>query len=195
MTEQDTVICPGDSLFVAGAWQTEEGLYSDSLLTATGCDSIVVTSLAYLPLPVSEQFLSICPGDSLWLAGAWQSEAGDYIDTLSSHNGCDSLLTTNLVLLDVLTGTAEVSICGGDSLFVGGAFQSEAGDYIDTLVAVNGCDSVLTSSVTVLETVSHIESYGMCSGDSLLIAGVYQRLTVAILVLRFICSRRGWWCK
>jgi hypothetical protein len=34
-------ICQGDSAFVAGQWQYEEGIYYDSLQTVYGCDSLI----------------------------------------------------------------------------------------------------------------------------------------------------------
>ncbi|MBK8848520.1 MAG: T9SS type A sorting domain-containing protein [Bacteroidetes bacterium] len=45
-TYTDTVnIIQGDSAFACGAWQTQSGLYYDSLTTQFGCDSLVITVL------------------------------------------------------------------------------------------------------------------------------------------------------
>ncbi|MBU0486624.1 MAG: PKD domain-containing protein [Bacteroidetes bacterium] len=46
---QTISICDGDSLFAEGAWQTISGTYTDSLLSAGGCDSIIVTQLTVIP--------------------------------------------------------------------------------------------------------------------------------------------------
>ena len=40
-------ICPGDSLFVAKAWQTTIGTYVDSAVSVLGCDSLLHTSLYF----------------------------------------------------------------------------------------------------------------------------------------------------
>jgi len=62
--ELDTLICFGDSLFVGGAWQHFEGIFSDPFTAANGCDSVVFTFLA----------VEICAGirgtddhDDVWL--------------------------------------------------------------------------------------------------------------------------------
>jgi PKD repeat protein len=38
-------LCFGDSIFLQGEWQTEGGTYRDTLVSYTGCDSIVVSSV------------------------------------------------------------------------------------------------------------------------------------------------------
>ncbi|AEV33754.1 HYR domain-containing protein [Owenweeksia hongkongensis DSM 17368] len=40
-------ICLGDSLYVGGAWQTVPGVYTDTATAASGCDSLLVTTLYY----------------------------------------------------------------------------------------------------------------------------------------------------
>ena len=48
-TNLTQTICDGDSFFVAGAFRTVAGTYVDSLTTAAGCDSLVVTDLQVVP--------------------------------------------------------------------------------------------------------------------------------------------------
>lgn len=42
-----------------------------------------------------------------------------------------------------------ISICEGDSIYVGGAFQTAAGEYLDYYVSASGCDSILTTELTL----------------------------------------------
>jgi len=44
---------------------------------------------------------------------------------------------------------ATPSICSGDSIFLGGAFQTAPGSFLDTLQSVHGCDSIVASVLTV----------------------------------------------
>ncbi|MBN4071441.1 T9SS type A sorting domain-containing protein [Crocinitomix catalasitica] len=37
----------------------------------------------------------------------------------------------------------------GDSLFVGGGWQTSSGTYVDTLLTAEGCDSIVTTNLTV----------------------------------------------
>ncbi len=47
--------------------------------------------------------------------------------------------------------TQAESICAGDSILLGGAYQTEAGTYVDLIPTIDGCDSVV-STVLVLKT-------------------------------------------
>ena len=47
-----------------------------------------------------------------------------------------------------VTVPLSVSICQGDSILLGGAMQSLPGTYIDSLISVMGCDSVLQTSLS-----------------------------------------------
>ncbi len=142
-------ICFGDSLFVEGAWQTLAGLYTDSLISAQGCDSIVHTTLDYFAAAYDSIITNICSGDSLFVGGTWQLAAGTYLDILTSANGCDSLLYTTLDYYAEAFDSVEVSICQGDSLFLAGAWQYADGDFIDLSTSSNGCDSTIYTHLNV----------------------------------------------
>ncbi|MFN0188106.1 MAG: T9SS type A sorting domain-containing protein [Bacteroidia bacterium] len=106
-------ICLGDSLFVEGAWQTLAGLYTDSLISAQGCDSIVHTTLDFYAAAYDSITANICIGDSLFVGGAWQNTDGDYVDLSTSSNGCDSTTYTHLNVhpLPLVTLTLDTTVC------------------------------------------------------------------------------------
>ncbi|MDZ7846546.1 MAG: hypothetical protein U5L96_07140 [Owenweeksia sp.] len=112
-------ICQGDSLMIGGVWQSTSGTYQEVFTAQNGCDSICNISLSILPIVTSSKTENICNGDSLFLAGAWQTTRGTYCDTLVSANGCDSICCTTLNILQNSLTTTTDSICQGDSLFVG----------------------------------------------------------------------------
>jgi|GEM_PF-2142355 len=166
-------ICDGDSILLGGSFQTVSGTFVDTLVGSNGCDSVVTTQLVVLPNAAASQSLTICDGDSILLAGAFQTTSGVYIDTLVATNGCDSVLTSNLTVLPNSAETVQVNICDGDSLFLGGDFQTVSGSYLDTLVAANGCDSILTSILTVFPTFATNDTVEICDGDSILLGGSF----------------------
>lgn len=50
----DTTLCHGTPWYAGGAWQTQPGVYFDTIHVADRCDSILQTTLAYKPaIPVS----------------------------------------------------------------------------------------------------------------------------------------------
>ena len=58
-------------------------------------NSIESVELIVLPQIVFIDTVSICNLDSIFLEGAYQNTSGFYYDTLSSSNGCDSLIVTS----------------------------------------------------------------------------------------------------
>ena len=75
---------------------------------------------------------------------------GVYYDTLSSVFGCDSVVVTDLTVLDssILTDTFE--ICAGDSAYIGGSYFDTAGTYYEAYTTAQGCDSVVEISSEII---------------------------------------------
>jgi hypothetical protein len=65
------------------------------------------------------------------------------------------------------------SICEGDSLWFGGSFYYNIGNYRDTLLASNGCDSVSTLILEFNKVDSTYIVESICYDDSILFAGSY----------------------
>ena len=55
--------------------------------------------------------LFICEGDSLFLGGNYQNTPGVYIDTLTTSNGCDSIIFSNLDLYLKDSTYVEIASC------------------------------------------------------------------------------------
>ncbi|MFK7950618.1 MAG: gliding motility-associated C-terminal domain-containing protein [Saprospiraceae bacterium] len=116
---------------------------------------------------------STCVGDSLFIGGAWQTQAGFYNDTLTTWNGCDSILTTQLSLTSY-TSFVNTIICAGDSVFLQNAWQTQNGFYNDTLQSVvDGCDSIVVTELNLI-TYSSNRSTSICVGDSVFLQNAWQ---------------------
>ena len=170
----DISICDGDSYFAGGANQTTSGTYIDIFTTPAGCDSIVTTNLTVNPNVEVSENVNICDGDSYFVGGANQTTAGTYMDTYLAANGCDSIVTTVLTVDPNIEETEDISICDGDSYFAGGANQTTSGTYMDTYMAANGCDSIVTTILTVNPNIEETEDVSICDGDSYFAGGANQ---------------------
>lgn len=168
-------ICLGDSFFVGGSFQFTPGIFHDTLAAFTGCDSIIITNLSLIQPVTTILDVAICEGDSYLAGGAQQTQAGTYTDTIASSFGCDSIIITNLAVIMPVYGYRTVSICENDSFLTGGAYQSSAGLYIDTLTGTAGCDSVLTTDLQIiLPLYQNLDAF-ICQGDSLFVGGNFQQ--------------------
>lgn len=108
------IICQGDTYNWRGGFYTMSGSYSDTLINANGCDSIVTLDLQVQALPNRDTTqASICQGDSYTWRGSSYSTTGLYTDTLVAANGCDSLTTLNLQVNPL----PNVQMIGLDSVY------------------------------------------------------------------------------
>jgi gliding motility-associated-like protein len=136
-------------MLLGGNFQTTSGIYTDTLVSSLGCDSILITNL----IVSSELF-----GDTIILrtcdSAVWQgityTNSGIYNDTISSSSGCDSILVLDLTITNPYIVNTNQIICYGDSSFLNGSYQDTSGLYIDTLVSEFGCDSIVLTSLIVL---------------------------------------------
>lgn len=144
-------------------------------LTCASCD-VQMIGLYTVQVPYSFQTIEICEGDSSFHEMAWQTVSGAYFDTLtSSLLGCDSIIETDLIVHASYEEVQEViSLCDGDSALIFGNYESTEGLYYDSLMTVQGCDSVIvqellvgTSFYTILE-----DDY-ICPFDSVEVFGDY----------------------
>lgn len=150
----------------------QPGTYEVTLIgyDPTACVGVNLTDTSRVIINVYDEVLSsvnaeVCDGDSYFVGGSFQTAAGTYYDTLTTVNGCDSVVATVLSILPNSSSTQNVSICDGDSYFVGGALQNAAGYYLDTLVSSNGCDSVVTTNLSINQLYSFTVDTTICLGD------------------------------
>lgn len=119
ITEEVMVdLCFGDSIFIDNQWILEDAVIVEDFVTALGCDSMVTTTIDVLDLNITNESAMICSGDSIFLANAWQLEAGVFEDIFQAANGCDSIISTTLTLevcdLDLMTTVVD-NVCAGGS--------------------------------------------------------------------------------
>lgn len=75
---------------------TSSGTYTQFLVNAAGCDSILTINLQVKPNKYTNRSATICEGQSYFAEGQFQTTSGIYNDTLPAFNGCDSIIVTTL---------------------------------------------------------------------------------------------------
>lgn len=140
------------------------------------CETASIT-LTIHPIYNLTDELTICEGQSAFLGGAEQTLPGDYTDVYESVNGCDSVVVTTLNVVDQIVNNTEAAICEGESIFLGGAQQTQPGSYTDTYESAAGCDSLVVTELTVNPTY-YIDDVvvNICPGDSAFLSGDYQTI-------------------
>jgi len=67
----------------------------------------------------------------------------------------------------------NAELCNGDSILLAGKYQFDSGIYDDSLIAHNGCDSIIRTSLLIYDTYKIIDTNSICSGDSILLGNMY----------------------
>ena len=94
--------------------------------------------------------------------------SGQYIDTYTASNGCDSIRTLNLSVKPSSASYTTATICTGQSYWG----HSSEGTYLDTLHSYNGCDSIRTLVLTIHPAYSFSMTQHICQGQ--VYEGYYQ---------------------
>lgn len=144
------IICLGGSFKVGPKTYTIAGTYLDTLKSISNCDSIIQTDLTVKSPTTLSLTPTICKGTVFTVGNNQYSSTGNYIDTLQSVAGCDSIIQIQLTVKDILTSAYEDSICAGEFYVFNGKTFNQAGNYTETFTSSLGCDSIVTLTLKVL---------------------------------------------
>ena len=144
------------------------GIYKDTLPSSFGCDSIITTNLTITnPIPFNNN-VTICSGKTYTLPnGNIVKTSGIYRDTILQANTCDSIVITNLTVNTYLQSTQTISVCLGKSYMLpSGRNVNQTGIYKDTIQNVNGCDSIITTNLTITNPIPFTNNISICNGKT-----------------------------
>jgi gliding motility-associated-like protein len=161
----NSTICSNESYTIGTSVYNLTGTYYDTLLADNGCDSIVRLNLIVLPTSTFTRRIDICSDETFYAGGLMQNTSGTYLDTILASNGCDSFLITNLFVHSLVYTTLNPVICSGESFNVSASRYTSTGTYYDTLFTIWGCDSVITTNLTVNPTNNTLIDTTICFGD------------------------------
>ena len=161
-----------DSAMVFGTMYYTDQMIYDTIIggSINGCDSITAVNLTIGTAVTTQVTYSTCDA-SYFVGGAMQTTNGVYTDTYTGMGGCDSIVETTLTLN--ASGTSyffDEEICQGESIVLGGASQTTAGVYYDT-IAVTGCDSIIVTTLTVNPSSTTTIDTTVQPGGSIVVAG------------------------
>ena len=159
-------VCEGDSIQIGNSIYSATGVYVDTLSTMHACDSIVRVDLQVHTVFDSSFVKIICEGDSILFGGSYIYESGIFTDSLTAVSGCDSLLHLDLRVLPTYLVELEESICEGQVFQVGTSIYDTSGFYVDSLLAANGCDSIVQLYLIISDVLlTNLDSL-ICEGES-----------------------------
>ncbi|MFM7588688.1 MAG: hypothetical protein ACKO55_06195, partial [Bacteroidota bacterium] len=142
-------ICQGQSYVFGTQTLTAAGNYSRIVPASNGCDSVISLTLTVRPNSTASLSATICQGQSYVFGTQTLTLAGNYTRTIPAANGCDSAITLTLTVRPNSTASISATICQGQSYAFGTQTLTAAGNYTRTIPSDNGCDSLITLTLTV----------------------------------------------
>ena len=159
-------ICEGENYTIGDSTYSISGVFNQNYQTINGCDSIVTLDLTVNPTYSNIINEFICTGQNFIVGDSTYTETGVYTNMLQSIAGCDSLVTLILTVDNVLEIDLVENICVGDSTEMGGVYYSQTGVYSNTTQSSNGCDSIVTLTLTVFDNFASSMNEVICEGSS-----------------------------
>ena len=130
------------------------GIYTTTLASAIGCDSIVTLHLSWCDVDpcvaeTSYQTLTAC--DSVQYEGLWYKTTGSYPLHYTTDAGCDSVHVLRVEIQPAARALIDTTACDSMYWAVTDKWYYQSGYDYDTLVggAANGCDSITVMHVVI----------------------------------------------
>ena len=140
------------------------GDYTLSGFTAENCTETAILHLTIGTPNDTAIHAAICSGDVYTENGFNVSEEGTYSITHTNAQGCDSVVTLYLTILQPATYEFSDSQC--ESYTWNEQIYDQSGDYTQTFIAANGCDSIVTLHLIIHQPVSTEIHAQICDGES-----------------------------
>lgn len=169
----DAQICQGDTFYYRGLKFFQQGVFIDTLHNNTGCDTLLVTSIEVSAVFSRSDTIYFCLGDTIRINGQdYSAEQTIHLD-IPAVVGCDTSQTYVLKTFDPIRRTVEAEICPGDTFYYAGFSYFEAGTFTDTIPGGEGCDTMLTVSISLKPLIQSERQLLLCKGRSVQINGIF----------------------
>jgi gliding motility-associated-like protein len=132
---------------------SESGTYLVTVTFTNGCTTTTAAQVEVFPpdstaLPV----ISSCEGETITVLGSSVTATeGVFSLLLSNRNGCDSIVTQAVAILDKKEINEEIRFCTGTAVPVLDTVIAQSGTICRIYTGANGCDSIHCVTATALD--------------------------------------------
>ena len=147
-----------------GVDYSSAGMYTLTLASANGCDSVATLNLVSNPSTSSTTNTIICSSQLPYLwNGTTYPTGGTYVRTLVNSKGCDSVATLQLDVQPVVSSNDTITICPSAIPYSwNGNLYVTPGNYNVALISSGGCDSIANLTLLVSSTLSSSTPATVC---------------------------------
>ena len=133
--------------------------------SANGCDSVVTLNLTINTFASGTDIQTAC-NSLTWIDGNTYSTSTNtptFTIVGGSVNGCDSIVTLNLIINNTTTSTDVQTACSSYTWIDGNTYTSNNNTATFTLTNSVGCDSVVTLNLTINATSASTDVQTACN--------------------------------
>ncbi len=155
------------SYTVSSVTSANQGTYVLVAYNNCGGTQSQIVNITVNPTFTNNIQAQICYGETYTVGTTTYTQSGNYTNTLSTINGCDSIIQLNLTIDAEISTSLQAVICDGDVYSFGNQNLTSGGTFTDILTAVSGCDSTVTLNLTVIDPNTVFTSNAsVCFGQS-----------------------------
>jgi hypothetical protein len=125
------------------------GTYYDTLVNYVGCDSII--AFIFKSKETYSYFQDFECGSYTSASGKIWTQSGVYFDTIINSKLCDSIIRVDLTITPNSYKTLDINVCRRWRAPSRKYFITKSGTYRDTIMNLEGCDSIITINATVTQ--------------------------------------------
>ena len=163
--------CPGDSATYQGLSIAAGESDTLTLTSSSGCDSLVIIAVQELGVDTSKAELAVCSEDSIFYNGQYLHPGQVITATLSSSQGCDSLVEVSVVALPHSVLWIDGVACENSYLEYNGQPVYPGQSVVFTSTNATGClDSAIVTVSPLPVDSTHVQLLA-CEGESILYNG------------------------
>lgn len=161
--EYKLMTCIGDTSIINNQIYTQAGEYLDTLVNATGCDSLIKIKIDEIQ-PNSTIQVDMCEGDFYEWNGKTYTTPGNYVDTVWS---CYQPIYININTIRDTTSITRWRCANDTSAIEYGDYSLKFdGCYSLNFKNQNGCDSIVIIDLKTAESTFDLNET-ICQGDTL----------------------------
>jgi len=166
LIERTMKVCPSEQLIINGKPITQSGTYVDSMVTAFGCDSIVLYHISFVTGYLIDEQKHMGPHEEVEWHGHIYTHSGVYFDSLRTENGCVSVYRLTLIADDNYYLYDTIRICRSETPYLWhGKYYYSSCDDAHPYISQFQMDSIHYLHLTVDPTYEIIRHEERCQGD------------------------------
>ncbi len=137
-----------------------------TLTASNGCDSVVQVTVINNNSVTENEIYSTCGGTTYDYYGTMINAGATQQFNFATVNGCDSTVFVTVNELSITTGNEIFTACTGQSIIYEGTSMLAGTTQDFTLIGSQGCDSIVTVTITEILPQAITETYTVCADES-----------------------------